>query len=598
MTLRRKLLLLFLGIAVAPIASVVTLLTWGALRFTEKQARATEAAQLDTLSTLIDRQLLAEESFLHSLATDLRSLGAAGSGRGPSDRLLGLVRAQSRLGQLPPFISRMLLLEAGRAEGLVIRGHLSPTEMGLQATRVPAVSLAESYRRILDGRGGPTEPPLVRTLWGATGPVVAIVVPLGPASEHPRQLLVEELSAVVLLEDLLAQPSFQTLETSFVAAPCGTGDAWSFLYHSDPTRIGLPAAQDSRVVPWPVHEGEWSFARSAGHVSAARVQPSTGWVLGGVLSLGPFLDPLRNAIQVSLLLFGLMTVLVVAAILLVTRGIGGVVEEIAASAGAIARGDLRRTLLLHRADEFGVIAQHVNQMARDLVLTAESRSVARLSTRLVHDLKGVASQLHLMLYNLKEHYDDPEFRRESLGLLQDLATQIESLALRLRRGGEESEPEWKAVDVNRVVEKLLDARVRPRWPTLLIARELRASREALADEDLLTEALENVLVNAGEAMEGRGTLTVRTGEIPRFAGAASGPRATHFVEVADTGPGMSREFVDRHLFQPFSTTKPKGIGLGMYQARQSVTRLGGRIEVRSREGEGARVRIELGRAEP
>ncbi len=56
---------------------------------------------------------------------------------------------------------------------------------------------------------------------------------------------------------------------------------------------------------------------------------------------------------------------------------------------------------------------------------------------------------------------------------------------------------------------------------------------------------------------------------------------------------MTEEFQRTRLFRPFATTKPKGVGLGLYTCRELIRALGGRIEVESRRGSGTCFRIVL-----
>ncbi len=591
MTLRRRLLLAFVGMAVVPISVLAAVATWGAIRLTEQRGREALAGRLDDLARLIDRELLAERSFLAALIAERMEAHTTAPGLTLEQWLAARLQVHGRRGQLTPFTARLLLLETGSTDAFVIAGHLGERqEVTMRGGRQPIGTIPPAYVRALAESGRRDQ----ETIWLPTGPVVALFVPVPESDARPGALLVEELSAVLLLEDLVARSAGRHLDSSFAAAGVEPSGRRSFLYHSDPTLIGLPLSEDGRDAPEVAAPSSWICTRSGDSLRAAGLHASTGWLLGGATSLFPDVAPLQQAIRAFLLLFGLTAALVVAGILLVTRGIGRAVEEIAASTEAIARGDLTRTPRLSRSDEFGAIAAHVDQMAQDLVLTAESRSIARLSARLVHELKGVASQMKLMLFNLREHYDDPEFRAEALDLMQDLAGQVEALALRLRHGGEESPPTLESIDLDRVLARLLDERIAPAWPSLVIERELGARGEVVASEELVREALENVVTNAVEAMEGRGTLRVTSGRIER-TGAAEPGGPTHFVEVEDSGPGMSRDFIERHLFRPFTTTKPEGIGLGMYQVRQALARLGGRVEVWSREGSGTRVRIELGR---
>jgi signal transduction histidine kinase len=65
------------------------------------------------------------------------------------------------------------------------------------------------------------------------------------------------------------------------------------------------------------------------------------------------------------------------------------------------------------------------------------------------------------------------------------------------------------------------------------------------------------------------------------------------IEIADTGVGMSQEFIKDRLFRPFQTTKKKGLGIGLYQCWEAIEAHGGRIEVRSVEGQGTVFNIKL-----
>ena len=59
------------------------------------------------------------------------------------------------------------------------------------------------------------------------------------------------------------------------------------------------------------------------------------------------------------------------------------------------------------------------------------------------------------------------------------------------------------------------------------------------------------------------------------------------VDVIDRGAGMTPAFLQGELFRPFASTKPGGFGIGAYEARELVRRMGGEIQVESRVGEGS-----------
>jgi signal transduction histidine kinase len=72
-----------------------------------------------------------------------------------------------------------------------------------------------------------------------------------------------------------------------------------------------------------------------------------------------------------------------------------------------------------------------------------------------------------------------------------------------------------------------------------------------------------------------------------------GRRRTAVVEIQDDGPGMSEDFVQSRLFRPFQTTKPEGVGLGLYTSSQILLFHKGDLIVRSGPGAGTLVRVVL-----
>jgi signal transduction histidine kinase len=105
----------------------------------------------------------------------------------------------------------------------------------------------------------------------------------------------------------------------------------------------------------------------------------------------------------------------------------------------------------------------------------------------------------------------------------------------------------------------------------------------LAHEQRLERVLGHLVQNAIDATGTGGGVEVRV--------LAENDRAV--VEVADTGCGMSEQFVRERLFRPFQTTKPAGMGIGAFETAQYVKEMGGSIEADSRPGAGTRIRVIL-----
>jgi PAS domain S-box-containing protein len=116
------------------------------------------------------------------------------------------------------------------------------------------------------------------------------------------------------------------------------------------------------------------------------------------------------------------------------------------------------------------------------------------------------------------------------------------------------------------------------------------------DHHQLCQLFTNLLINAFEAMEGRGTVevTAREGSLEEDVhgtGADGQPTRTVVVEVADDGPGVPKELRDR-IFNAFFTTKPQGSGLGLAIVRKVVDAHDGRIDIQT-GAHGTRFRVTL-----
>lgn len=92
---------------------------------------------------------------------------------------------------------------------------------------------------------------------------------------------------------------------------------------------------------------------------------------------------------------------------------------------------------------------------------------------------------------------------------------------------------------------------------------------ALADPNLLTIAVQNLLINAAQAQQGRGDITITLSALPP---------ASAQIEIKDSGPGIPPE-IRAALFRPFKTTKARGTGLGMATAKRLIESQGGEIAV-------------------
>lgn len=273
------------------------------------------------------------------------------------------------------------------------------------------------------------------------------------------------------------------------------------------------------------------------------------------------------------------------------RGMERVTEGVA----AIARGDLNHRIEALSSDVIRPISDNLNlmtaQLREQIARETEARqfqSFVRLSAMLTHDLKNAIEALSLIVSNMERHFDNEAFRGDAMKSL-NLATQnLRSLVTRLTNpvttlSGEYKRPQ--PVDLVPLLRRAIKLTAEPALGLEQIETKLPNSVLALVDAERIQKVIENLILNAVEAMTGA------TGKLSVAAGTAGEGKV--FFSVSDTGPGMSPTFIERQLFRPFATTKRRGVGLGLYTCREVVRANGGTIEVDSREGAGTTFRVVL-----
>jgi len=118
-----------------------------------------------------------------------------------------------------------------------------------------------------------------------------------------------------------------------------------------------------------------------------------------------------------------------------------------------------------------------------------------------------------------------------------------------------------------------------------------------ADQHQLTQVFCNLLINAYEALEGRGCVDISARIAETAADGAllpdgHQPVATVVIDVTDDGPGMPPEVAEK-IFNPFFTTKAQGSGLGLAIVRKIIDAHDGRIDMSTGDGRGTKFRVTL-----
>jgi signal transduction histidine kinase len=183
---------------------------------------------------------------------------------------------------------------------------------------------------------------------------------------------------------------------------------------------------------------------------------------------------------------------------------------------------------------------------------------------------------------------DIEYILEDLGSLVDESIEgtdrVRKIVADLQNFSYIDSPDLTLANVNDIVDQTLSVATNELKYKAEVRRELGDVPDIPCYGDKLGQVLLNLFVNAAQAIETRGVITVRTelrGELVS-------------IEVSDTGCGIAEEHRAR-VFDPFFTTKPvgSGTGLGLHLSAKIVEAHGGTISVKSTVGEGTTLHIEL-----
>jgi putative PEP-CTERM system histidine kinase len=202
---------------------------------------------------------------------------------------------------------------------------------------------------------------------------------------------------------------------------------------------------------------------------------------------------------------------------------------------------------------------------------------------ILHDVKNLVSQLSLLSRNAERHADNPDFRSDMIATLKGSVGKMNDLLARLSprsgAGVQRLEPQpLRPILTAAITAKRGDHNVRLLGDTNLWT---------LADGVALEQAVGHLIQNAVEACSPTVPITVRVGA----------KDATVSIAIADKGVGMDADFVRNRLFQPFSSSKPGGFGIGAFEARSLIAAMGGRLGVDSHPGKGTTFTILLPAAE-
>lgn len=302
----------------------------------------------------------------------------------------------------------------------------------------------------------------------------------------------------------------------------------------------------------------------------------------------------------------------------------------------IAQGDLDYEIKINTSDEMGLLARTFNNMTKDIkrykenmenwtkaleeeiqkktteimkaheqLINAEKlASLGRMAAGVAHELNspltGIVTFAHLMLKRIPpENKQD----REDLEIIIEQANRCSKIIKGLLGFSRKATAERVEINMNTLLDSTIAmVRNQAKFHNIKIVLNFDESLPLVhVDPNQMQQVFLNMLINAADAMNERGQITIATRtvvgqeETPWFKmGHPQEGKKFIEIEFTDTGPGIPEEYMGK-IFEPFFTTKPvgKGTGLGLAVSYGIIKRHGGNITVRSEPKKGASFFIRL-----
>lgn len=225
-----------------------------------------------------------------------------------------------------------------------------------------------------------------------------------------------------------------------------------------------------------------------------------------------------------------------------------------------------------------------HEASQEVAENAQFAAFSRMSAFVLHDLKNVLAQIDLILCNAEQHKANPEFIDDTFETLHHTKARMEKMLRQLTEKNEAPQQSESLVTVSDLLADVIAkkcAGLNP-LPQLTVQDEL----PIVIDEEKFGNVLYHLLSNAQQATEDDGFVNVSIDK--------SVDDRLLYIQIQDNGTGMSQSFIENRLFKPFDTTKGNaGMGIGAYDAKNFIEKIGGRLEVSSEESVGSTFSITL-----
>jgi signal transduction histidine kinase len=213
-----------------------------------------------------------------------------------------------------------------------------------------------------------------------------------------------------------------------------------------------------------------------------------------------------------------------------------------------------------------------------LIRSDKLAALGQLAAGIAHEIRNPLTSINILIHSMTEDLPSGDSHKEDLKVIEEEINRINEIVDQFLRFAKPARPLLEKADVLSVFEETLQL-LRPQIEKqqIVIQKGFQALPIIQMDREQMKQAILNLLLNAIQAMPGGGHLTLRSQN-------SKDGQWIHIL-IKDSGVGIPDEDMNR-LFDPFFSTKERGIGLGLSIAHRIIDQHHGKIEVESAPGKG------------
>lgn len=222
-------------------------------------------------------------------------------------------------------------------------------------------------------------------------------------------------------------------------------------------------------------------------------------------------------------------------------------------------------------------------LSQELIAAREMEAFNKISMFVIHDIKNLANSLSLVSHNAKSNISNPEFQMDAISTIENTVSKMKLLINKLSFDRSPSKYQSGVIYLDEILIKNIEEYENNSNKQIIYIKNISKPLKVFGDSEALNTVFTNIISNAIDSIQGNGEIKV----------SALKSNGKINIMISDSGLGMPREYLNNRLFQPFSSTKKMGMGIGLYQCKCIIEAHNGEIHISSEEGKGAEVQVIL-----